>query len=123
MNIELNTLQQQLSGDLHYDNMMRALYATDASVYRELPLAVALPKNSNDIKELIKFANEKNISLIPRAAGTSLAGQCVGGGIVALLPNHFCVATWSPGLNEKGNSKLGMLALEQLTTETGLSIF
>ncbi|WP_422350776.1 glutaminase [Flagellimonas sp.] len=47
----------------------------------------------------------------------------VGGGIVALLPNHFCVATWSPGLNEKGNSKLGMLALEQLTTETGLSIF
>lgn len=47
----------------------------------------------------------------------------VGGGIVALLPNHFCVATWSPGLNEKGNSKLGMLALEQLTTKTGLSIF
>ena len=89
MNIELNTLQQQLSGDLHYDNMMRALYATDASVYRELPLAVALPKNSNDIKELIKFANEKNISLIPRAAGTSLAGQCVGGGIVVDISKHF----------------------------------
>ncbi|MEO0527747.1 MAG: glutaminase [Bacteroidota bacterium] len=47
----------------------------------------------------------------------------VGGGIVALLPNEFCVATWSPGLNPKGNSKLGMLALEQLTTKTGLSIF
>ena len=47
----------------------------------------------------------------------------VGGGIVALLPNKFCVATWSPGLNKKGNSKLGMLALEKLTTETGLSIF
>jgi len=47
----------------------------------------------------------------------------VGGGIVALLPNKFCVATWSPGLNKKGNSKLGMLALEQLTTATGLSIF
>ncbi|SNY99485.1 glutaminase [Flagellimonas pacifica] len=47
----------------------------------------------------------------------------VGGGIVALLPNQFCVATWSPGLNKKGNSKLGMLALEKLTTETGLSIF
>ncbi|MEZ4796230.1 MAG: FAD-linked oxidase C-terminal domain-containing protein [Flavobacteriaceae bacterium] len=89
MNIELNTLQQQLSGDLHYDNMMRALYATDASVYRELPLAVALPKNSNDIKELIKFANKKNISLIPRAAGTSLAGQCVGDGIVVDISKHF----------------------------------
>ncbi|WP_190808363.1 glutaminase [Flagellimonas sp. S3867] len=47
----------------------------------------------------------------------------VGGGIVALLPNEFCVATWSPGLNEKGNSKLGMMALEKLTTMTGLSIF
>lgn len=47
----------------------------------------------------------------------------VGGGIVALLPNKFCVATWSPGLNKKGNSKLGMLALEKLTTDTGLSIF
>ena len=47
----------------------------------------------------------------------------VGGGIVALLPNEFCVATWAPGLNEKGNSKLGMWALEKLTTETGLSIF
>ncbi|MEM9650024.1 MAG: glutaminase, partial [Bacteroidota bacterium] len=47
----------------------------------------------------------------------------VGGGIVALLPNEFCVATWSPGLNEKGNSKLGMQALEHLTTATGLSIF
>ena len=47
----------------------------------------------------------------------------VGGGIVALLPNKYCVATWSPGLNKKGNSALGMMALEQLTTETGLSIF
>lgn len=47
----------------------------------------------------------------------------VGGGIVALLPNRFCVATWSPGLNKKGNSKLGMLALEKLTTTTALSIF
>ncbi|MEP2058599.1 MAG: glutaminase [Maribacter litoralis] len=47
----------------------------------------------------------------------------VGGGIVALLPNKFCVATWSPGLNPKGNSKIGMLALEKLTTETELSIF
>jgi len=47
----------------------------------------------------------------------------VGGGIVALLPNKFCVATWSPGLNKKGNSKLGMEALEKLTTATGQSIF
>jgi glutaminase len=47
----------------------------------------------------------------------------VGGGIVALLPNHFVISVWSPGLNAKGNSKLGMQALEQFTTETKLSIF
>jgi len=47
----------------------------------------------------------------------------VGGGIVALLPNNFVISVWSPGLNEKGNSKLGMMALEQFTTQTNLSIF
>ncbi len=47
----------------------------------------------------------------------------VGGGILALLPNQFVIATWSPGLNEKGNSLLGMSALEQFTSKTKLSIF
>lgn len=47
----------------------------------------------------------------------------VGGGIVALLPKQFIVSTWSPRLNSNGNSELGMFALEQLTTRTGLSIF
>ncbi|MGC6430829.1 MAG: glutaminase [Jejuia sp.] len=47
----------------------------------------------------------------------------VGGGIVALLPDHFVISVWSPGLNKRGNSKLGMLALEQFTTKTQLSIF
>ncbi|MCB4797759.1 glutaminase [Neotamlana laminarinivorans] len=47
----------------------------------------------------------------------------VGGGIVALLPDHFIITTWSPGLNKKGNSLLGMKALEQFTTKTNLSIF
>ena len=47
----------------------------------------------------------------------------IGGGIVALYPNHFSVATWSPRLNEKGNSEFGMAALELFTTKTGKSIF
>lgn len=47
----------------------------------------------------------------------------VGGGIVALLPKQFIVSTWSPRLNANGNSELGMYALEQLTTKTGMSIF
>ena len=47
----------------------------------------------------------------------------VGGGIVALLPHCFSIATWSPELNVRGNSYLGMMALEQFTTKTKLSIF
>ena len=68
---------------------MRKLYATDASVYRKLPLAVALPKNKADIKLLITFAKTNKTSLIPRTAGTSLAGQCVGEGIVVDVSKHF----------------------------------
>lgn len=47
----------------------------------------------------------------------------IGGGIGALFPKNFSVATWSPRLNEKGNSEMGMFALELLTTKTGMSIF
>jgi glutaminase len=47
----------------------------------------------------------------------------IGGGIVALYPNNFVIATWSPKLNKKGNSELGMRALELFTTKTGMSIF
>ncbi len=47
----------------------------------------------------------------------------VGGGIVALLPEQFVISVWAPGLNARGNSKIGMLALEQFTTKTQLSMF
>ena len=88
-NSQLHILASKLEGELHFDDLMRVLYATDASVYRMLPLAVALPKTINDIKCLIEFANKNKTSLIPRAAGTSLAGQCVGKGIVVDLSKFF----------------------------------
>ena len=47
----------------------------------------------------------------------------VGGGVVAVFPNHYTVAVWSPRLNKKGNSFYGLETLERLTTETSLSIF
>ena len=68
---------------------MRILYATDASAYRELPLAVAMPHTVEDIKKLIRFAHDEKTSLIPRTAGTSLAGQVVGKGIVVDVSKHF----------------------------------
>ena len=65
------------------------LYATDASSYREFPLAVAIPKTQQDIAKLIQFASTHQTSLIPRTAGTSLAGQVVGSGIVVDVSKHF----------------------------------
>jgi FAD/FMN-containing dehydrogenase/Fe-S oxidoreductase len=75
-------LASQLAGDLLYGKLVRHIYATDASMYRELPSAVAFPRDTADIRALILFATHHRLSLIPRGAGTSLAGQCVGAGIV-----------------------------------------
>ncbi len=85
----LKALSEDLQGELLIDELSRALYATDASVYRKRPLAVAYPKNAGDIKTLIHFANANEVGLIPRTAGTSLAGQCVGDGIVVDVSRHF----------------------------------
>jgi len=85
----LDTLANTLSGELFFDDLHKSIYATDASVYRKIPLAVAFPKHDNDLKLLIEFAQQNQITLIPRAAGTSLAGQCVGEGIVVDTSKYF----------------------------------
>jgi FAD/FMN-containing dehydrogenase/Fe-S oxidoreductase len=87
--MSLNDLKSKLSGDLFHDDLIKSIYATDASVYRKLPLAVAYPKNESDIKLLIQFAKTNKTALIPRTAGTSLAGQCVGDGIIVDVSKYF----------------------------------
>lgn len=86
---DLEKLSESIEGELRFDNLTKALYATDASVYRKIPLAIAFPKKPDDIKKLLGFANAHKIGLIPRTAGTSLAGQCVGDGIVVDVSKHF----------------------------------
>ena len=86
---DLKKLKAALQGDLYWDPLHTHLYATDASVYRKTPLAVALPKTKEDLKALLTFARHHNIGLIPRTAGTSLAGQCVGDGIVVDVSKYW----------------------------------
>ncbi|WP_299180889.1 FAD-binding and (Fe-S)-binding domain-containing protein [uncultured Aquimarina sp.] len=86
---DLITLSEQLDGELNFDFLTKSLYATDASVYRIIPTAVAFPKNVLDLKKIINFANDNSCGLIPRTAGTSLAGQCVGDGIVVDVSKYF----------------------------------
>jgi len=89
MNEKLEQLASELDGEFYTDNIIRTLYATDASAYREMPLAVAVPKTTEDIKKLIAFANAEKTSLIPLTAGTSLAGQVVGNGIIVDVSKNF----------------------------------
>jgi FAD/FMN-containing dehydrogenase/Fe-S oxidoreductase len=78
-----------LAGEVRTDLSSRLMYATDASIYREEPLAVVWPRHAEDLKKLLAFAAMHGIGIIPRAAGTSLAGQVVGSGIVADISRHF----------------------------------
>src|SRR5215831_3712267 len=89
INPKLKELASQLQGEFYDDKTMRVLYATDASAYREMPLAVAVPKTIYDIRKLIAFAREEKTSLIPRTAGTSLAGQVVGNGIIVDVSKYL----------------------------------
>jgi FAD/FMN-containing dehydrogenase/Fe-S oxidoreductase len=68
---------------------MRTLYATDASAYREMPLGVVIPETQEDLEKIIQFADQHSIPLIPRTAGTSLAGQVVGEGLVVDVSKFF----------------------------------
>jgi FAD/FMN-containing dehydrogenase/Fe-S oxidoreductase len=90
----MKSIINHFSGELYFDESVDhqaqlILYSTDASVYQEKPFAVAIPKDENDLKILIQYAYTNGISLIPRAAGTSLAGQVVGNGIVVDISKYF----------------------------------
>ena len=74
---------------LYTDNLHKIAYATDASVYREIPYGVAYPETVEDVLELMRLARERKIYLIPRAGGTSIAGQVVGSGIVVDISKHW----------------------------------
>lgn len=90
---------------------------------------------TRDGKSILTTSQVKRLNAIMQTCGfydesgeftykVGLPGKSgIGGGIVALYPKNFVVATWSPKLNKKGNSELGMHALELLTTKTEMSIF
>lgn len=90
IHLKLYDLKPAFKGDIYTGETMRLLYATDASAYREMPLAVVRPKDKEDIALLIKFANENKVPLIPRTAGTSLAGQVVGSGLIVDVSKYMC---------------------------------
>jgi FAD/FMN-containing dehydrogenase/Fe-S oxidoreductase len=87
--MNFSVLERDFEGEFYTDETTRRLYATDASAYREVPVAVAVPRNEKDIERLIRFAHENGTSIIPRTGGTSLAGQVVGAGIIVDVSKNF----------------------------------
>ena len=79
---DFSELDQKLAGNCHWDDLHLMMYATDASVYRNRPRAVVYPKTDEDVATVLAWCAQRQISITPRAAGTSLAGQCVSDGVV-----------------------------------------
>ncbi|OFY38460.1 MAG: FAD-binding protein [Bacteroidetes bacterium GWF2_40_14] len=75
--------------DIKRDLLHRIIYSTDASAYREMPSGVFFPESKKDLSDIVMFAREKGISIIPRGAGTSLAGQVVGSGLVVDVSKYL----------------------------------
>jgi FAD/FMN-containing dehydrogenase/Fe-S oxidoreductase len=94
MPVDLDTLTKDYTGEWYFDDSVkhrtiRIAYSTDASVYQEMPLAVAVPKNAADIRYLIEFARTNQLTLVPRTAGTSLAGQVVSHGVIVDVSKYM----------------------------------
>jgi FAD/FMN-containing dehydrogenase/Fe-S oxidoreductase len=85
----LDSLGRNLDGDLKHDKITTTIYSTDASVYKEEPLAVAWPKGVTDIRKILIFAAKEKLSVTVRAGGTSLAGQVVSSGIIVDISRHM----------------------------------
>jgi len=75
-------LRDQLEGEVRFDPLSRALYATDASIYQIMPTGVVVPKNRNDVVATVLACARHNVPITPRGAGTAIGGQAIGPGVI-----------------------------------------
>ncbi len=69
-------LKNSIEGEVRFDDGSKALYATDASNYRQIPIGVVIPKSIDDVVQTVKICYQHKVPLLSRGGGTSLAGQC-----------------------------------------------
>jgi len=90
---QANTLEQELrsvlQGEVRFDHQARALYATDASNYRQIPIGVVIPKTKDDILKTIDVCRQAGTPLLSRGGGTSLAGQCCNVAVVMDMSKYY----------------------------------
>jgi FAD/FMN-containing dehydrogenase/Fe-S oxidoreductase len=76
-------------GELLFDDIARTLYATDASIFQVRPLGVVVPRDEEDVQAIVRYAAEHQVPLVPRGAGSGVAGEALGTGLVLDLSRHF----------------------------------
>src|SRR5688572_16637914 len=82
-------LRTAVACDVHFDAGARALYAADASNYRQVPIAVVLPRTTDDVVATVEVCREHGVPILPRGGGTSLAGQCCNAAVVIDMSRHL----------------------------------
>src|SRR5919107_3279163 len=82
-------LKRDLRGEVRFDDGSRALYATDASNYRQVPIGVVLPRDAHDVVASVELARKFGAPILGRGAGTSLAGQCCNVAVVLDMSKYM----------------------------------
>src|SRR5262249_28846359 len=82
-------LKGVVKGELLFDDLSRALYSTDASIFAVQPAGIVVPRDEDDVQALVRYAGEHQVPLIARGAGTGLAGESLGTGLIVDLSKHF----------------------------------
>mgnify|MGYP000515995134 CR=1 FL=1 len=85
----VSALEARVDGDVRFDTYSRQLYATDASVYQQLPIGVVAPASTADVAAVMRYCADREIPVLPRGGGTSLAGQAVNEAVVLDLKRHM----------------------------------
>lgn len=85
----IEDLVGEFQGEIRADPLALSMYSTDASLYEIRPFAVAFPRSVEDVRLLAVYAAEKHLELIPRGAGTGLAGAAIGAGIIVDFSRHM----------------------------------
>jgi FAD/FMN-containing dehydrogenase/Fe-S oxidoreductase len=82
-------LRAELRGEVQFDDYSRHLFSRDASMYAIMPIGVVFPRDADDVAATVRVAGEFGVTVTPRGAGTSLAGQTVGAGLVLDFSRHM----------------------------------
>src|SRR5512145_1728541 len=82
-------LRREIGGEVRFDDGSRALYATDASNYRQIPIGVVMPQNADDVIAAVALARKFGAPILARGAGTSLAGQCCNVAVVLDMSKYM----------------------------------